>query len=125
MSSDEGSPVGTWTGTVAHSNQVDKFRISFAEDGTLSLQTELESGVVSAGTGTWTRTGDDTFSYRIQEIFHDEQGRAAHVFVAVDAVTAGEKYTGTGTGELRTPEGHLIYETVPVVDARLEIGAGA
>lgn len=105
---------GLWSGTVTHDGQVDKYTVTFAQDGTLSMVTP-----VSKGGGDWAQTGPDRFHFKAKEIFHKEAGMpASYVEITIDATLTGTTYEGTGTATIHAEDGSLIYATTAETSAR-------
>jgi hypothetical protein len=107
--------VGTWTGTVTYEGKVDAYTVTFAADGSVELTTED-----STGTGSWTATGPDTVSWSLKEHFkRDESGNApakvipgaAYIEISIESTVDGDAFSGAGTAQICTAEGHVIHAT--------------
>lgn len=112
--------VGQWTGTVTHDGEVDEYTVTFNENGSLELSTRK-----SSGQGSWSATGQDTFSFTFREIFNADAGQhspnghaAAYIQIDIDAQHTGSTYTGTGKAEVHGPDDAVIYSTVADTTAR-------
>lgn len=114
------APVGQWSGTVTHDGEVDEYTVTFSENGSLELTTRK-----SSGQGSWSATGEDTFSFTFKEVFNVDAGQhspngkaAAYIQIDIDARRSGSTYSGSGTAEVHGPDGAVIYSTVASTTAR-------
>jgi hypothetical protein len=117
------TPVGRWTGEVAYDGKVDEYTVSFAEDGSVSLET-----AESDGSGTWSSTEASSFSYEVTEVFKvDEFGAmpekvlpgAAYIKITIDARKDGATFSGTGKAEIFTMDGQMVHSTAVTTSASL------
>jgi hypothetical protein len=106
-------PVGRWSGRVVYEGKVDEYTVTFDENGDVSLAT-----ADSTGSGSWSATGGDTFSFSVKEVFiMDESGAApakvlpgaAYVQIDIDAQRAGSTFTGAGVAQVCGADGSLIH----------------
>jgi len=125
MTQSVSTPVGRWSGTVSHDNEVDEYTVEFSEDGTLKLNTAK-----SAGEGTWSVTGEGKFQFVFREVFNHDVNQisptgkqAAYIEIRIDAEQSGETFTGTGTAEVHGPDDAVIYATTATTKAQLERAA--
>lgn len=111
------SPVGRWSGGAAYAGNVDEFVAEFFPDGSVVIDTPH-----SDGTGSWTATGPDAFSFEVNEHFkRDENGQlppkvlpgAAYVRIAITAQRDGDSFAGPGTSEICTADGQVMH-SLPV-----------
>ncbi|MFS8100156.1 hypothetical protein LFM09_23785 [Lentzea alba] len=91
---------GNWRARVGRPGGETVSEFEFAEDGTATLV------VGGKGSGTWTATGPDTFSYRILEEA-DAQGT---IEIAQDAVLRGDGFISSGTTTVRLADGSTVRE---------------
>ncbi|MFB7998739.1 hypothetical protein ACFC4G_38665 [Streptomyces sp. NPDC056002] len=83
------TPVGTWSLKVSFGGQTFDSTVQFTRNGRAFL--------VKGGAGTWSRTGDDRFTFRIAEPIWDSQGHyLGRVDVSQRAVQTGDTFTSTG-----------------------------
>ncbi|MET9104499.1 dehydrogenase [Streptomyces antibioticus] len=120
MPDSPGSPVGRWAGTVTHDGEVDEYTVTFAEDGSLVVVTQK-----STGAGSWTRAGDEAFTFFLREDFNTDVTqisptgfRAAYIKIDIEARLEGDgKFTGTGKAVVHGPDDTVIYATDAETDA--------
>ncbi|WP_019635000.1 hypothetical protein [Actinomadura atramentaria] len=97
-------PVGKWQGTVTHGTQTDQINLTFTAGGKVCLTTPI-----SAGTGTWSKTGGRTFTYHLKEVFTDGSG---WVDVTQDNTEPGwNAFTGSGPASIYDAAGNLLATT--------------
>jgi hypothetical protein len=108
-------PVGQWSGKVVYEGKTDEYTVTFDENGDVSLVT-----ADSTGSGSWSATGQDTFSFMVKEVFtKDDSGAApakvlpgaAYVQINIDARHTGSAFTGEGIAEVRGADGSVIHST--------------
>ncbi|MET7457900.1 dehydrogenase [Streptomyces sp. NPDC005574] len=120
MSVSAKSPVGQWTGEVAHDGEVDVYTATFEPDGSLSVTTSK-----STGTGSWAATGDQSFDFSVREDFNPDftqisptGKRAAYIRIEFSAEHDGEKFTGAGKAIIYAADDSLIYATEARTEGR-------
>lgn len=103
--------VGRWRARVGRPGGDTESEFEFARDGTAMLV------VGGKGSGTWTQTGPDTFSYRINEELTEIQGT---VEIAQEAVLRGDEFISNGITVVRLADGTKAREaTVRITAKRL------
>lgn len=114
------TPVGRWTGTVTHDGEVDEYTVAFAPDGTLAVTTKK-----SAGTGSWTLTGDTELRFSLREDFNVDYSqispnghRAAYIQIDFTARPDGDKLAGEGKAVVHGPDDSVIYGTDATTEVR-------
>ncbi|MTE20999.1 dehydrogenase [Streptomyces sp. TRM43335] len=118
MSASSSGPVGSWTGTVSYDKQVDAYTANFADDGSVSMDTEK-----SSGSGNWTATESDAFHFTVREVFKGQQisptGKTvAYIQIEVDARLSGSEFSGSGKATVYGTDGSVVYSTVAETTAR-------
>lgn len=103
--------VGRWRARVGRPGGVAVSEFEFARDGTAML---VAGG---RGSGTWTQTGPDTFSYRIDE---ELTGTPGTIEIAQDAVLRGDEFVSNGNAVVRLANGTTAREAaIRIVAHRL------
>ncbi|MET9229888.1 hypothetical protein [Lentzea sp. NPDC003310] len=103
--------VGRWRARVGRPGGDTTSEFEFARDGTAMLV------VGGRGAGTWTQTGPDTFSYRIEEELTEAPGT---IEIAQDAVLRGDEFVSNGNAVVRLANGTTAREAaIRIVAQRL------
>ena len=92
------TPVGTWTERFVVDGKEFESILRFTPEGRVFILSGPHPG---GGAGTWTPTGDGTFTYRIAEYWLDEHGGYAG-WVDVDhrAALTGDTFVSRGTSHM-------------------------
>jgi hypothetical protein len=120
------APVGQWSGTVSYGPKTERFTVSFQDNGTATLTTAQ-----TAGNGTWSATGPDTFEFTLTEFFDkadpDSERHVTgvdHIVIGIAARRTGSTFAGTGTAEVYGADNSPIV-TIPVdINAQQEPAPG-
>ncbi|MET9778908.1 dehydrogenase [Streptomyces sp. NPDC006367] len=114
------TPVGRWTGTVTHDDEVDEYTVAFAADGSLSVTTRK-----STGYGTWTSVGEEALEFSLREDFNLDVTQispnghhAAYIQIDITARLFGDTLTGEGKAVVHSPDDAVIYATGARTEAR-------
>ncbi len=98
------SPVGAWDlAATGDDGNVIETVTTFDADGTAHNN--------KGGTGTWTATGADTFSYRITELIYEGGHLVLRIEIEQDAVLCGDGFTSQGTARSYDPSGAFLGTT--------------
>lgn len=90
---------GRWRARVGRPGGDTVSEFEFTDDGTATLT------LGGKGTGTWTATGPDTFSYRILEELAE-----GSIEIAQDAVLKGDEFISSGITKVRLADGSTARE---------------
>jgi hypothetical protein len=101
--------VGRWRARVGRPGGHTESEFEFARDGTAMLV------VGGKGAGTWTQTGPDTFSYRINEELTEAAGT---IEIAQDAVLRGDEFVSNGNAVVRLANGTTARESAIRITAQ-------
>ncbi|SDH50978.1 hypothetical protein SAMN05216553_12546 [Lentzea fradiae] len=103
--------VGRWRARVGRPGGATVSELEFARDGSALLV------VGGRGSGTWTPTGPDTFSYRILE---ELVGTPGTIEIAQEAVLRGDEFVSSGNAVVRLANGTTAREAaISIVAQRL------
>ncbi|NEB39358.1 hypothetical protein [Streptomyces sp. SID14515] len=102
---------GVWTGTVAVPDGTVEVTMSFHPNGTVCLVEPPPGPDGGAeGSGTWTRTGPATFSFRVTERFFDGSGATVASLRATHRATlqGANAFTTVGKASYYDPAGNVL-----------------
>jgi hypothetical protein len=106
------SPVGVWSGLAKYDGRIDQITVSFADDGTVALRTQ-----VSAGRGNWVRSGPQRFTYHLKEELGPETAMTGSLDIDVEAEMDGAEYRGVSTAKISDRTGAVVRTIVAEVSA--------
>jgi hypothetical protein len=98
---------GRWRARVGRPGGETVSELEFAEDGTATLT------VGGTGSGTWTGTGPDTFSYWITE-----ELPGGTIEIAQNAVLNGDEFISSGITKVRHPDGNTAPAAHKTITAK-------
>ncbi|MFB7941262.1 hypothetical protein [Streptomyces sp. NPDC056049] len=105
---DADTPVGTWREEFSVEGEAKSGTLHFSRTGRAFILTGPANG--GSGSGTWTATGENTFSYRIAERIVDVATGIYVGWVDIDhqAVQQGDSFTSTGVSRIYDADDALV-----------------
>lgn len=106
------NPVGTWSGTVYRTGATESNELSFAPDGRVCLRTEGGG----RGSGTWSATGANSFTWQVDEQLYDTAGTYfGHVLIDQAAKQNRSSFRSSGVSQVYDADDNYLGPT----DARV------